>query len=537
MAVTLRVFDDGDDALLVWSVPQPIPGCLGFAIRRELTRDGKTQASWLPNHTGFKGQPHAEGETRPSTQWPFQAFTWTDHDVGQGDVARYRVVPVVQSANGTLARRDALRSDWEPADQPQAASAYRAFFNRGYVISQFMARYLEKSGKTLKEFKDGLGDADERAIRTFLSGDLRVELLRLLGDAQGDVYAALFELSDTELLDALCALGKRAHVVLANGSIKHKGEDENATGRVALHASKVQVIDRMIGPGALGHNKFLVAGDTVWTGSTNWTPTGLCTQLNNGLLIGDAAIAQIYMQQWRRLARAKSTFPASLVNANSKPKPAGTTTIWFSRTTGKVDLAALRAEVDSAKHAILALMFMPGTKGILPDLLRRDAETGMFVRGVVSELPDVHDESTVDVTIVGGGPPTTHRLDVIQPEGIEHPVAGWAAEVTHKQFLKDVGFAIVHSKVLVIDPLSDSPTVITGSHNFSESASTTNDENFLVIRGEPALARAYLVNVLSAWRHYRARVTGTSFPGLATDDTWMAGALNARRRDAAFWGF
>jgi PLD-like domain len=536
--VTLRVFQNGDDALLVWSVPQPIPGCAGFAIRRELTRGGKTHATWLLNHTGFKGQPHAEGETRPSTVWPFQAFTWTDHDVGQGDTARYRVVPVVRGADGTLGRRDGLRSDWAPPPGSQAASPYRPFFNRGYVISQFMARYLEHSGKTLKEFKDGLGADDERAIRAFLSGDLRVEMLRVVGDAQGDVYAALFELSDTELLDALCALGKRAHVVLANGSVRHKGEDENTTGRAALHASKVQVIDRMIGPSSLGHNKFLVAGDTVWTGSTNWTPTGLCTQLNNGLLIEDAAIAQAYLTQWRRLARAKSTFPASLVKANSKPKPAGGAAVWFTRTTGKVDLAALRAEIASAQHAILALMFMPGTKGILPDLLRRDQEPGMFVRGVVSELPDVHDESTVDITIVGAGPPSTHRLDVIQPQGIDHPVAGWAAEVTHKQFLKDVGFAIVHSKVLVIDPFADGATVITGSHNFSESASTSNDENFIVIRGDKALAQSYLVNVMGAWRHYRARVAGsTSFPGLATDDAWMAGALNARRRDTAFWGF
>jgi phosphatidylserine/phosphatidylglycerophosphate/cardiolipin synthase-like enzyme len=385
----------------------------------------------------------------------------------------------------------------------------------------------------------GLGAVDERAIRNFLSGDLRVELLKLLAEAQGDVHAALFELWDAELVDALCALGPRAHVVLANGSVKHKGEDENATGRAALRAANVEVTDRLIAPSALGHNKFLVVdGRTVWTGSTNWTPTGLCTQLNNGLLIEDAAIADLYLKQWNRLRRAKSAFPPSLANQNSKPDRAGNATVWFTRTHGKVDLAALRAEIDGAQHAILALMFMPGAKGILPDLLRRDQEPGLFVRGVVSELPDPHDESVVDVTIVGDGAPHTHRLDVIEPEGIAHPVAGWAAEVTHKQFRHDVGFAIVHSKVLVIDPFSASPTVITGSHNFSESASTTNDENFVVIRGDRALAEAYVVNVLGAWRHYRARVAGsTSFPGLSEDPAWMAGALRARQRDAAFWGF
>jgi hypothetical protein len=549
VSTKLAVYQNGDDALLVWSVPAPIAGCLGFAIRRELTRGGHTHATWLVNHSGFQGQAHADGEVRPSTEWPFQAFSWTDHDVGQGDSVRYRVVPVLRGADGKLARHDGMRSDWAPTPGAQAASPFRAFFNRGYVISQFMARYLAQSGKTPKQFKDGLNADDERAIRAFLAGDLRTQLLALLADALATpgvhLHAALFELGDPELLAGLIGLGPRAHVVLANGSVKHKGEDENSDARTKLGAAGVEVDDRMIGPSSLGHNKFLVVTDAagtarlVWTGSTNWTPTGLCTQLNNGLLIDDAAIADVYLQHWKLLRTAKSVFPKDLVDDNSQAKPAGGATVWFTRTHGKVDLAALKAEIDGAQHAILALMFMPGAKGVLPDLLRRDQEPGLFVRGVVSELPKgPTDESVVDVTIVGDGAPQTHRLDVIQPEGIQHPVAGWAAEVTHRQFVKDVGFAIVHSKVLVIDPFSDAPTVITGSHNFSESASTSNDENFVVIRGDKALAQTYLVNVLGAWRHYRARVAGgTPFPGLSTDPAWMAGALRSRQRDAAFWGF
>jgi hypothetical protein len=71
----------------------------------------------------------------------------------------------------------------------------------------------------------------------------------------------------------LCTLGARAHVVLANGSIKAKpGEhaadararDENATARAKLLAAGVDVgeHDRFISPGALGHNKFLVRTDS-----------------------------------------------------------------------------------------------------------------------------------------------------------------------------------------------------------------------------------------------------------------------------------
>jgi phosphatidylserine/phosphatidylglycerophosphate/cardiolipin synthase-like enzyme len=127
---------------------------------------------------------------------------------------------------------------------------------------------------------------------------------------------------------------------------------------------------------------------------------------------------------------------------------------------------------------------------------------------------------------------------VIQPEGRPHAFAWWAAEATHNQFKASVGYAIVHSKVLVVDPLSDEPVVVTGSHNFSKAASDKNDENFVVVRGDRALAEAYVVNVFSAWRHYRARVAeGVPWAGLKKDSSWMAGSLRARHAEADFWGF
>ena len=67
MAVTLRVFQAGDDALLVWGVPAVIPNCLGFAIRKRQTVDGHVHATWLPNYVGLAGEAHADGETKPST--------------------------------------------------------------------------------------------------------------------------------------------------------------------------------------------------------------------------------------------------------------------------------------------------------------------------------------------------------------------------------------------------------------------------------------------------------------------------------------
>ena len=57
----------------------------------------------------------------------------------------------------------------------------------------------------------------------------------------------------------------------------------------------------------------------------------------------------------------------------------------------------------------------------------------------------------------------------------------WEAE------LAKFGFAIIHNKIVVIDPFSDDCVVVTGSHNLGFRASHNNDENMLIIRGHRGL--------------------------------------------------
>ena len=116
---------------------------------------------------------------------------------------------------------------------------------------------------------------------------------------------------------------------------------------------------------------------------------------------------------------------------------------------------------------------------------------------------------------------------------MEHVAAGWAVETTREQFLSNIGFAIIHSKVLVIDPFAGDPTVVTGSHNFSLSASENNDENFVIVRGDTTLAEAYAVNIDSAWRHYAARL-GNPHPGLF-ETAYLQALLADQQHEKAFW--
>jgi len=47
--------------------------------------------------------------------------------------------------------------------------------------------------------------------------------------------------------------------------------------------------------------------------------------------------------------------------------------------------------------------------------------------------------------------------------------------------------------------------VITGSHNLGFRASSNNDENMLIIRGDRPVAQAYAAHVMDIFEHYRSR--------------------------------
>jgi phosphatidylserine/phosphatidylglycerophosphate/cardiolipin synthase-like enzyme len=79
--------------------------------------------------------------------------------------------------------------------------------------------------------------------------------------------------------------------------------------------------------------------------------------------------------------------------------------------------------------------------------------------------------------------------------------------------------------------------VITGSHNFSPSASQKNDENLVIIRGNKALAQAYAVHINGVYDGYswRAYLVGGGNAGhiYAPLDGWKAGG--ARHQELGFW--
>jgi hypothetical protein len=146
----------------------------------------------------------------------------------------------------------------------------------------------------------------------------------------------------------------------------------------------------------------------VWTGSTNWSTTGLCTQVNNALFIEDKGIAKLYRKQWDLLKASSppklkpAAFSPALMSSNNKTKDFSTggvkVTIQFTRTSNGSDMDLLGELISKeAKQAILFLMFTPGKQGLHTLAAQRATEKGMYVRGVVSTLGNQEGDSNKNV--------------------------------------------------------------------------------------------------------------------------------------------
>jgi hypothetical protein len=573
----LSVVNNGDHAALVWrpdgaaATWKPIKGCLGFAIQRRLTSGGHTTTSWLKNHVGF-----AKGQTPPPPgsewKWPIQRYLWWDYEVGAGDQVQYRIVPVTGTA--AQPKLPALGADdgWSAAlPVTTAFSAHMsAYFNRGVIATQWVEKALKAiapDGSPRTMLGNAIKDRTS-PLRLELGGELRTNLLDLLNTAPGDVYAALYELNDPEVLDAVKALGPKINLILANGAFKPPENDENKTVREDLKAAGLTVFDRLVGGSHFAHNKFWVFCDAagkptkVFTGSTNCTMTGLCTQVNNGILITDDGLAKAFKTEWDRLKTAGNGYPPSLATDNSVAQSfaidGAKVSVWFAPTKNLVDMKQARELINGAKDGILFLFFNPGQFQadpndwtLLQSVVNRhagdgnpDADPTLYIRGVVNQeiggLTSAMDPSAAKSPVAlfkGAKTPPVH-LDpgVLVPAAITQAYADWETE------LKGMSSVMIHSKVVVLDPFGAKPVVMTGSHNLGTKASRENDDNLVIVEGNAALAQAYAANIIAIYQEYRWRdyvahhqQDTAAWKGLEDGDGWQQGHLTRDIDELMFW--
>jgi phosphatidylserine/phosphatidylglycerophosphate/cardiolipin synthase-like enzyme len=553
---------NNDMVYLYWHVEEKIPGCLGFSILRHEGNDGKGVP--LPAMVGFPGSTTAGKRFKDTNVWPIQSFTWKDLFVRRGGTYWYEIVPMIEGTSGRLDPDTSLALRTNSVSVVPTHGNCSVFFNRGIISTQAIAKSLPKTAKGAPSAAalEAAIRKPNSSIRDRLAADLDDGVLTLLERAKkegGHCYCALYELSDPVLVEALTRLEGRAHVVLSNAGEDTEegagdGDKTNQAARQTLRDAGLDLTDRMLKKGHIGHNKFVVYARNrrpvaVLTGSTNWTPNGLCAQSNNAILIESKELAEQYLAYWKLLkgdtdaaggdAADLQDQPFRAANASAKKPceltadgnvPAGAVQPWFSPNTAQKsvprrknadgskktppsppDLAEVFSLIEGARQGVLFLAFIPGSPSIVSKLkevydARRAAGELFYLRGAATSPDpaelfrvDLYHRSSKSDASVSGTAPAAGRPGVASVAGIYAAFAQWETEIYK------IGHAVIHDKILVIDPFTENSVVVTGSHNLGFKASYCNDENLLIVKGDRVVAEAYAAHILDVYQHYRWR--------------------------------
>lgn len=233
---------------------------------------------------------------------------------------------------------------------------------------------------------------------------------------------------------------------------------------------------------ALMHNKFMVCDvdfpDLTWvlTGSMNWTTNNLRDDPNNTLCLQDQALARTYTLEMDEMWGSSGPMPNPAVARFGAAKRDNTphehliggrrVASYFSpsdRTTLRIQDALASAD-QQLSFALLTVTRDDLGLEIL-DVWNRTAQ----VRGMVQNTGD--QSSEFPMLAAAGVPVVKHS-------------AGH----------------ILHHKYAVVDPSDPDadPMVVTGSHNWSNAAEQSNDENTLIIR-DYAISRLFQAEFERRW--------------------------------------
>ncbi|MBX9668247.1 MAG: hypothetical protein K2X93_11535 [Candidatus Obscuribacterales bacterium] len=569
-ALRIVAFGNNTCAVIVWQTDAPIDGCLGFSIRRIDEEAGTTEP--LKAYLPFKGQG-GEGWTGSTTdKWPVQGFKWKDFGGVEGKTYKYQVVPMVGTPDDLKPLDSMAVVSSAVARTTTVSENIKVCFNRGILSTQKLAHMLPKlpdgnpdPATLIEALKD-----PSSAIRKMLAGSLPAFIKSIFLEAKaegGQVFSALYELADPEIVDFLLANPDTFELILGNA-----GEDDetNKDARARLHAAVAKVIDRFLPKGrSLPHNKFHVRKNkkgkpvAVLSASANATFTGLCCQSNNAISIVNDELAAIYVAYWDALkADTESgeeqgeTFRAFNRKKRKEIVVDGArVTAWFSPNTKErtkpskspgvpVDMFEVFDAIDAAQEGVYFLAFYPGFPSIISKIngmqnAPSSKKKHLFYRGAVSSpqaLPRPFTPSASRFLDTGSGQLTAQETVGVTAGGIVVPdissglitPAAAPVQIFHHDRRRPVIIAadsletavgnwqrellklpeahsIIHDKLVVIDPFGDEPIVILGSHNLGFKASYANDENLLIIRGNHRLAAACLAHVLDVYDHYRFR--------------------------------
>jgi phosphatidylserine/phosphatidylglycerophosphate/cardiolipin synthase-like enzyme len=471
---------------------------MGFSVKR-LDHDSGAE-DYLPNFLLFEANDKGAKSNHSSRSNPLQAFQWSDFAAAPGRRYTYTVTSM-HGAPGALRPGDSVTLEVKTEDP--STGKHGIYFNRGAVGWQAYER----------EF--GTLDPDQvpdRAGYRWLSRGLEEALIAFIAQAEDERWGlrvGIYEFDYLPVLDALWGARHRGVDVKIVVDEKSKVKSPGAMNEAAIKVAELGQPIARTNAEEIPHNKFVVLLEDgepvqVWTGSTNITKGALYGHSNVGHVVRDPVVAAAFLEYWKQLSKdpmadqlrkwtVKAGGPTEKSSlAELKPAPSSTAAVFSPRP----DYAALQwyaKLMDEAREGV----FLTAPFGVSKELREVFEVKKPYMRYLL--LDHEHKNEVEDIGKIEG--------DVKNAV----TVGGYLGKGNWHQWLKEhlTGFTsavnFVHTKYMLIDPLSDDPIVISGSANFSKPSTKSNDENMLIVRGDTAVADVYLTEFMRLFSAFRLR--------------------------------
>lgn len=484
---------------------------LGFAVRR--AKVDEKEAWWLTGQLRFRDDTADLGEDVPSWRAPFQRFRWGDYAAKPGGTYRYEVFPLMARAKKPGDLKDPLPLT-VTTDTGEGASV-GLHFNRGVTAA---LAYRQRFGDTPPD------KVPDDAAYHWLSRGLEEALLAFIAAARAGetLKVAIYEFEHAAIIAALKDAAKRKVNVQV---VYHAQPGDKQTGENKKHIQELGLPARQTRPRthvpSISHNKFIVhcrgaKPVRVWTGSTNFTESGLFLQTNVGIVLTEPVVAGAFDRYFGLLWQDLDDAPM------------------------KTQVGALRQTIAGQMPKQRQLFFSPVASLELLDVANNmihKAGGSLFVScpfGLDASLMESLNHN--DARIIEYGLVNTSNRKRLAA-GLTFNTNTWmTAPAALPVYLKRewdakaYGQHKIHVKALVTDPWSadpkNPPRVLIGSANFSDESCRKNDENALFIEGDRRLAAVVATEFLRVFEHYKFRdymeraKKNTDLRYLAADGSW-----------------
>ena len=306
------------------------------------------------------------------------------------------------------------------------------------------------------------------------SAELEAAILHRIENAQTSIDISMYNTNRRPIIEALTEAYNRGVVVRMIA--------DNETANLALQNPTPPFNIIRGNSEGLMHNKFLVIDaeetNTSWLimGSTNFTEQNMAGDYNNMLIIQDITLCKAYTIEFEEMWGSSGEAPG-VFNVKFGPDKEDNTPHVFNLNGVDIEsyfspsdntTAEIAAEINDADFEF-TFAFLIFTNNTLGTATLTAHNRGLDVRGIVDNINDTGSEYAFL---------SQRNVNITQ-------------DFTSKS---------THHKYCIIDasnPESD-PLVVTGSHNWSASAETRNDENTLIIH-DAAIANIFKQEFEARW--------------------------------------